>query len=237
MEGIFKKRNKRNAMKKYQAEFLGTFALVFCGTGAIIVNDLNGGVIAHLGIALTFGLIIAVMIYAFGETSGAHFNPAVTVSFWFTGKLSGKMVLPYITSQLLGALLASVTLLLLFPTHSTLGGTVPANSIMQSFVLEIIITFFLMTVIIQVTTNSKAISHFAGLAIGGTVLLAALFAGPISGASMNPARSLGPALVSGELNHFWIYLTAPFIGTLLAGLSCRSIKGKECCSCSPFSKK
>lgn len=216
-------------MKKYISELIGTYGLVFCGTGAIIVNDISGGVITHVGIAITFGLIVTAMIYTFGDISSAHINPAVTVAFWFSGRFPGTRVLPYIIAQILGALLASATLMLLFPTHPDLGATFPADTAWQTFVLEIILTFFLMLVIINVSTGSKETGTIAGFAIGGTVLLEAMFAGPITGASMNPARSLAPALLSGHLEHIWIYLSAPLIGALLAIAGCKSVKEKECC--------
>jgi len=148
-------------MKKYIAELIGTYGLVFCGTGAIIINDLTSGTISHIGIALTFGLIVMTMIYAFGDISGAHINPAVTIAFWFSGRFPGKQVLPYIISQLAGAMLASATLMLLFPTHPNLGATMPADTALQSFVLEIILTFFLMLVIINVSTGSKEMGIMA----------------------------------------------------------------------------
>lgn len=216
-------------LKKYLSEFIGTFALVFCGTGAIIINDLYGGGITHLGIAITFGLIVLAMIYAFGEVSGAHINPAVTLAFWFSGRFDGKLVAPYIVVQLLGAIAASALLLSLFPSHETLGTTLPAGSVWQTFVMEVILTFFLMQVIINVSTGSKEIGTTAGIAIGMTVLLEALFAGPVTGASMNPARSIGPALISGQLTHLWIYLAAPILGAGLAILGCRGVKDKKCC--------
>jgi aquaporin NIP len=210
-------------MKKYLAEIIGTFALVFCGTGAIVINQETAGVVSHPGVAFTFGLIVMVMIYALGPVSGAHLNPAVTIAFAVARKFQVKQVAPYIFSQLAGALLASFVLQFLFPVNEFLGSTLPAGSEMQSFILELLLTFFLMLVIIQVATGSKEQGMFAGLAIGGTVLLEAMFAGPICGASMNPARSLTPALVSGHMEHLWIYLTAPFIGAILAVVVSRVI--------------
>ena len=214
-------------MQKYLSEFIGTYGLVFCGTGAIIVNDLTNGTITHVGIALTFGLIVMAMIYAFGEISGAHINPAVTIAFWFSGRFEGKEVAPYIIAQLFGAILASATLLLLFPTHSNLGITLPTDTAFQSFVLEVILTFFLMLVIINVSTGSKEVGATAAIGIGGTVLLEAMFAGPISGASMNPARSIAPALLSGHFEHLWVYIAAPILGALVAILAWREVKSKE----------
>ncbi len=201
-------------MRKYLAEMIGTFTLLFCGTGAIVINEVAGGTIGHLGIAITFGLIVLAVIYPIGDLSGAHINPAVTVAFAVADKLPWREVAPYIAAQVVGALLASGLLRLLFPESTTLGETLPAGSAGQSFVLEVILTFLLMFVIIQVATGSKEVGMMAGLAIGMMVLLEALFAGPISGASMNPARSLGPAIVNGNVQHLWIYLTAPFLGAV-----------------------
>lgn len=203
-------------MKRYIAEILGTFALVFCGTGAIIINQQTSGAITHVGIAITFGLIVMAMIYALGHISGAHLNPAVTIAFTLAKKFKAKQVTPYIISQLAGAFLASFVLNYLFPTNEFLGATIPSGTPMQSFILECILTFFLMLVIIHVATGSKEQGMFAGLAIGSTVLLEAMFAGPVSGASMNPARSLAPAIVSGHMEHLWVYLTATILGAALA---------------------
>jgi aquaporin Z len=203
-------------MKKYIAEAIGTFALVFCGTGAIIINQEREGVVSHVGIAITFGLIVMAMIYTFGNISGAHLNPAVSIAFAISGRFSIRQLLPFIISQLAGALLASIVLKFLFPANLLLGTTLPAGNVWQSFVLEFILTFFLMLVIINVATGSKEQGMFAGLAIGSTVLLEAMFAGPVSGASMNPARSLAPALISGHIEHVWVYLTATTAGAILA---------------------
>jgi len=214
---------------KALAEFIGTFALVFFGTGAIIVNDVSGGLITHPGIAITFGLVVIAMIYAFGEISGAHINPAVTIAFWFSGRFAGALVLPFIISQTAGALAASSMLYYIFPQHETLGTTLPAIDVSAAFVLELLLTFFLMLVIINVSTGSKEIGVMAGIAIGFTVLICAMFAGPVTGASMNPARSLSAALISGHTEFLWLYITAPIAGALLAILVCRVIKGKDCC--------
>lgn len=211
-------------MKKYYAEALGTFALVFCGTGAIIINQESGGAITHVGIAFTFGLIVMVMIYALGPVSGAHLNPAVTIAFAVARRFPINQILPFVASQAAGAFLASLTLRLLFPNNDLLGATIPSGSTSQSFVLEVILTFFLMLVIIQVATGSKEQGMFAGLAIGSTVLLEAMFAGPVCGASMNPIRSLSPAIVSGHVEHLWIYILAPGAGAVLAIFSWRLIK-------------
>ncbi len=201
-------------MNKYIAETIGTYALVFCGTGAIVIDEVSGGVVSHVGIAITFGLIVIAMIYSIGDISGAHINPAVTLAFVVAGRFPLKQLLPYLTAQFIGAILASGTLKLLFPTAITMGETLPAGPFMQTFVLEVILSFFLMFVIIQVATGSKEVGIMAGFAIGVTVLLEALFAGPITGASMNPARSLAPALLNMNLESLWIYMIAPPIGMI-----------------------
>jgi len=203
-------------MKKYFTEFLGTFILVFCGTGAIIINQQNNGMIGHVGIAMTSGLVVMTLIYAFGNISGAHFNPAVTISFTVSRKFSVRNMIPYVFSQVSGALLASVFLKVLFPQNEFLGATIPSGTAMQSFILEIFLTFFLMLVILNVAHGSSEQGMFAGIAIGATVMLEAIFAGPVSGASMNPARSIAPAIISGHVEQLWIYIFAPIAGALLA---------------------
>lgn len=203
-------------MNKWLAELIGTFALVFCGTGAIVINTETHNAITHVGIAITFGLIVMAMIYALGNISGAHLNPAVSIAFTIAKRFPLKQLLPYIVSQIVGALLASLTLKFLFPDNGSLGSTIPHGSAVQSFVLEFLLTFFLMLVIINVATGSKELGMFAGLAIGSTVLLEAMFAGPVCGASMNPARSIAPAVVSGQLEHLWVYIVAPVSGAIFA---------------------
>lgn len=202
--------------KRYTAEFTGTFCLVFCGTSAIIVNQQTHGQIGHAGVSAVFGLIVMAMIYTFGDTSGAHLNPAVTLGFTLSGLFPKKLVMPYILAQIAGAFLASGVLKLLFPASAGLGCTIPSGSVWQSFVLEIILSFMLMLVILKTSQGAKETGMLAGIAIGATVLLEALFAGPISGASMNPARSLAPAILSGNTSALWIYLIAPAIGMGLA---------------------
>lgn len=214
-------------MRKYLAELIGTFALVFCGTGSIIINQESGGIITHVGIAITFGLIVAAMIYAVGDISGAHLNPAVTIAFWLSKTFPSEELLPYILSQGVGAFIASLTLKFLFPTNTMLGSTLPSGSPMQSFVLELILTFILMFVIIHVAKGSKEQGLFAGIAIGGVVLLEAMFAGPICGASMNPIRSIAPALISGHLEHLWVYILAPVLGAILAVIAWMILKPKN----------
>ena len=203
-------------MSKYLAELIGTYALVFFGTGAIIVNQETNGVITHAGIAIIFGLIVMAMIYTLGNISGAHLNPAVSIAFAIAKRFPLKQLLPYIGCQIFGAILASLTLHILFPLNQLLGETIPKNSVTQSFILELILSFFLMLVIIRVATGSKEQGMFAGLTIGAVVALEAMFAGPICGASMNPARSIGPAIVSGHIEYLWIYIFAPIIGTAIA---------------------
>jgi aquaporin NIP len=203
-------------VRKYVAEVLGTFALVFAGTGAVVIDAVTGGGVTHVGVALTFGLIVMAMIYAVGDVSGAHLNPSVTVGFFLAGRLRGRCVLPYIASQIVGAIIASAVLLLLFGNRASLGATLPAGSAWQSFGLEAILTGLLMFVILCVSTGPKEVGTMAGIAIGGVIALEALFAGPICGASMNPARSLAPALVSGNLHALWVYLTAPFLGSAIS---------------------
>lgn len=210
-------------MKKYLAELIGTFALVFCGTGAAIINDVTDGSVGNLGIGITFGLIVMAMIYTFGSISGAHINPAVTIAFSITDRFEKKSLLGYISAQLIGAIMASGTLRILFIDHDKLGSTLPAGSWHQSFILEIILTYFLMLVIIFVSQN-KQLSHYTGMAVGGIVGLEAIFAGPITGASMNPARSIAPAIVSGHISELWIYILAPIIGALLASLTWKYMK-------------
>ncbi len=213
----------------YIAETIGTFALVFAGCGAIIVNDLFGAQLGHTGVSMVFGLVVMAMIYSIGNISGAHINPAVTLGFFFAGRIKKEEILPYIISQLVGSVLAAGLLKALFFTHDSLGATLPSGGIVIAFLLEIVLSFFLMFVILNVSTGHMEKGIMAGVAIGGTVAFEALMGGPVSGASMNPARSLGPALLSGNLDTLWIYIIAPIIGVWLAHPTCRFIQGKECC--------
>jgi aquaporin Z len=216
-------------VKRCCAEILGTFALVFAGTGAIVINEVSGGAITHVGIALTFGLIVLAMIYTVGDISGAHLNPAVTIGFWAAQRLPGRDILSYVGSQCAGALLASGLLRVLFPRNQLLGATLPAGPDWQSFVLEVVLTFLLMLTILNVSTGAKEKGITAGIAVGAVIGLEAIFAGPICGASMNPARSLAPALLSGHFEHLWIYLIAPPIGACLGMLACRCVRENDCC--------
>jgi aquaporin Z len=211
------------------AELLGTYTLVFAGSGAIVVDRVSGGQVTHVGVALVFGLVVMAMIQAFGDVSGAHLNPAVTLAFRSAGRIGSRKAGLYVLAQLSGALLASATLRALFPGDTDLGGTHPAGSALQSFVLELLLSFVLMLVILAVASGSQERGLTAGITIGGVVALEALFAGPICGASMNPARSLAPALVSGQLGQAWIYVAAPALGMLLAVPACRLTGSPECC--------
>ena len=210
--------------KKLIAELIGTFILVFAGTGAIIINDIANA-IGHVGIALTFGFVIVALIYSFAHVSGAHFNPAVTIAFWSMGEFERKNVIPYVSAQILGGVLASSALYLLLRENfalvsdvSYLGATLPSGSVSQSFGFEFILAFILMIVICSSAVHGKATKDFAGLAIGLTVGLESMFAGPITGASMNPARSIAPALVSGNFEHLWLYIVATILGAVFAAL-------------------
>ncbi len=211
----------------YAAEFIGTFALVFAGTSAIVVDAERSGAIGHVGISMVFGLVIMVMIYAVGHVSGAHFNPAVTLGFAVGRHFSWREAPRYWAAQVSGAVVASLLVRALFGKATQLGSTVPSGSAGQSLVLESVLTFFLMFVIAAVAIDVRAVGQAAAIAIGGTVGLCALFGGPISGASMNPARSLGPALVSGTWTDQWIYLTGPALGAILAITAYALIGGEE----------
>jgi aquaporin Z len=218
--------------KRWIAEALGTFALVFAGTGAIVIDGASHGSITHCGVALTFGLVVLAMIYTFGDVSGAHLNPAVTAAFAVARRFAWTEVPGYILAQCAGAFAASLVLRLLFPGDLTLGATLPAGSAMQSFILETILSFLLMLVILSVSTGAKEKGITAGIAIGSIIALEAMFAGPICGASMNPARSLAPAIVGGQTQFLWIYLIAPVLGALLAVPACCGFREPGCCSLS-----
>lgn len=217
-------------MKKLLAELLGTFTLVFAGTGAVVINATSHGAITHAGIAITFGLVVLAMIHTFGDVSGAHLNPAVTLAFAAARRFPWSAVPGYIAAQIAGAVAASLLLHALFPEDpAVLGATLPAGSDRQSFILELVLAAILMLVILSVSTGAKEKGITAGIAIGGVIALEAMFAGPVCGASMNPARSLAPALVVGNLSHLWIYLTAPVLGTLLAVPLCIAVREPGCC--------
>jgi aquaporin Z len=215
------------------AELVGTYILVFAGTGAVVVDMLTGA-LGHVGIALTFGLVVTALIYAFGHISGAHFNPAVSIAFVAMDEFEKKELLVYVVAQLMGAILASLTLYFLFIVEiknmadvAYLGATLPRGSWWQSFVFEFILTFILMLVIASSAVHAKAVKSFAGIAIGFTVGLEAMFAGPICGASMNPARSIAPAFVSGHLESLWIYIVATILGAVASVMVYNIINDKK----------
>jgi aquaporin NIP len=210
-------------LRKIGAEMIGTFMLVFAGCGAIVVNA-ETGALGHLGVSLTFGLVVMVMVQATGHISGAHLNPAVTLAFALRGRFSWSEVPGYVIGQCVSATLAAFLLSLIFATPEV-GATLPRDSMFSAMALEMVATAALMFVIMSVATDERAQGIMAAPAIGGTVALGALFAGPISGASLNPARSLGPALIAGDLSPFWIYLSGPVMGAAIGALIYDWIRG------------
>lgn len=215
-------------LRRAAAEGIGVFALVFAGCGAIITEAERPGSLGAVGIALVFGLIVMVMIYATGHLSGAHLNPAVTVAFALTRHFPRTEAVAYVGAQVAGALVAAAALAAIWPSDpASLGATLPTVGLGSAFVYEVVLTAFLMFVIMAVATDTRAVGAAAAIAIGGTVGLDALFGGPITGASMNPARSLGPALVSGELSDLWLYLLAPLIGAALGALAYQLVRGEH----------
>jgi len=208
--------------RKAGADAVGTFALVFAGCGAAVV-DAQTGALGHLGVSLVFGLVVGVMIFATGHVSGAHFNPAVTIAFAATGSFPWRQVPAYIVAQVVAALVASVGVLLLVGSDASLGSTVPSVRAGPALGLEIVLTFFLMFVIKSVATDARASGNVAALAIGGTVALCALVGGPLTGASMNPARSLGPALIAGMAQSQWLYVVGPVLGALFGAWTYKQV--------------
>jgi aquaporin NIP len=212
--------------RRAAAEALAAFALVFAGCGAIVANAVYGGALGAVGVSLTFGLIVMAMVYATGHLSGAHINPAVTIAFTLTRHFPARDAAAYIAAQLGGAVTAALVLLAVWPDQpAQLGATMPSVGAGSAFVYEVVLTAFLMFVIVAVATDTRAVGAGAAIAIGGTVGLDALFGGPVTGASMNPARSLGPALASGELADLWIYLTAPVVGAALGAFAYQLVRG------------
>ena len=218
-------------MKKYLSEFIGTFIMVFAGCGAIVTNELYGGALTHVGVALVWGMVVMLLIYSLGDVSGAHFNPAVTLGFVVARRTKDYRTMGvYVVCQMLGALAAAFLLKIIFPTSEFLGATLPADTAWRAFTMEVVLSFILFFVILQTTAGAKEKGIMAGVAIGSTVAIDALFGGPVCGASMNPARSIGPALASGHVEHLWIYLIAPVVGVLLAAPTCRLLRGPNCCT-------
>lgn len=216
------------------AEALATFLLVLASAGAVVVDQLHPGTLGHTGCCMAAGLIVMAMIYSVGDVSGAHINPAVTLGFWWSGRFPLRRVPAYLAAQLVGSLAAGALLLAMFPQAKSLGATIPAGAVWQSFLLEIVLTCMLMYVILSVATGAKEKGIMAGIAIGGVVLLNCLWGGPISGAAMNPARTFGPSLLGGDADSVWIYLLAPIIGAALAVPACRLTHPCEAC-CEPIS--
>jgi aquaporin NIP len=213
-------------LRKLVAEAIGTFALVFAGCGAIMVNTKTGQ-LGHVGVAITFGLVIMFGIYAVGHISGAHFNPGVTFAFALSRHFPWPRAVGYWGAQLIGAIAAAAVLRGSLGNIADVGATLPSGSQAQSFLWELLLTFFLMFVIMAVATDTRAVGEAAAIAVGGTVLLDAMFGGPISGASMNPARSIGPALVSGNLHALWLYIVAPICGASLAAVAYQFVRGEQ----------
>ena len=212
--------------RRLVAETIGTFALVFAGCGAIMV-DQKTATLGHIGVAITFGLVIMAMIYAVGHLSGAHFNPAVTASFALTRHFPKRHILPYWSAQLAGALLAAAVLRGSLGNIAHVGATYPTGSDAQALLWEGVLSFFLMFVVMAVATDTSAVGEAAAIAIGGTVGLDAMFGGPVTGASMNPARSLGPAIASNDYTAIWVYLAAPAVGAVLAAVTYRLLRAAE----------
>lgn len=214
------------AKKKYIFEFIGTFLLVFLGTGIIVLNDILRGNIGRLGIVIAFGFIVALIVYLLGPVSGAHINPAVSVGFYIVGMLPKQDLLPYIFNQSIGAILASALLHILVPSNKTLGSTTPVILPWSAFRVEMLLSFILMLLVLYVVKVFKKKLFPIAVIIGAYITVIAFIFGPITGASMNPARSLGPALVSGVMNPLWIYLAAPVAGSAIAGLVYRFLCGR-----------
>ena len=211
--------------KMLGSEVVGTYALVFTGCGAVVVNDLFNVGFGALGVNIVFGMTVMAVVYSLGNVSGAHINPAVSIAFCASGRLPRNLLLPYIAAQCIGAIAAAFTLRLLFPDHSGYGMTATVIDVPRSFLLEVLITFLLMFVIFNVLSGNHGKQTMAGLVIGATVTLLSMFGGGVTGASMNPARSIGPALAAGNLELIWLYLTAPPIGALLAWPASRWLQG------------
>lgn len=215
MSKLVSKRSK--LLSEVLAECIGTFILIFTGTGAIMVNKITEGTITHLGICFVFGGVVTAIIYSIGHISGAHINPAVTLAFWTSKILPANKVLPYIIGQFSGGILASILLRVILGNVAEMGATLPKiTNWSQSLIIEIILTFILMFIVLGSGLDKRAPAGFAGIAIGLTVTLEAIFMGPITGASMNPVRSLAPALITQLWQYQWLYIVGPIIGAQLA---------------------
>jgi aquaporin NIP len=213
-------------MRRAGAEAVAAFALVFAGCGAIVADAHYRGALGTVGVGLVFGLIIMVMVYATGHLSGAHINPAVSIAFTFTRHFPAREALVYVTAQLLGATAAALVLLAAWPDQpAALGATVPSVGAGTAFLYELVLTAFLMFVITAVATDTRAVGPAAAIAIGGTVGLDAIFGGPVTGASMNPARSFGPALAAGEWTDFWVYVAGPLVGAAAGAFAYQLLRG------------
>lgn len=214
-------------LKRFVAEFIGTFGLVFTGTGAIIVNEITDGSVTSLGVSIVFGLVVMVMVYAIGHVSGAHINPAVSLAFAIIRHFPFRDLMPYWLAQLSGAVVASLTLRFIFGPGTSLGMTLPAGGPWQALVMEFMLTFLLMFIIVSVATDVRAVGAAAAIAIGATIGLGSIFAGPVTGGSFNPARSFGPALVSGHFALHWVYWFGPMMGAVFGAVTYEFIKGEK----------
>lgn len=220
--------DRPNLARRACAEGIAAFALVFAGCGAVVADDRSHGALGAVGIALTFGLAIMVMVYATGHLSGAHINPAVTLAFTLTRHFPARDALAYVAAQLAGATAAALVLLAVWPSApADLGATVPRVGVGSALVYEVVLTALLMFVIVAVATDTRAVGAAAAIAIGGTVGLDALFGGPLTGASMNPARSFGPAVASGTWRDFWLYVVGPVVGASAGAIAYQLVRGEQ----------
>ncbi len=226
LQKVLRQERLRALLNKSIAEAVGTFALVFMGCGGLMVAERFPGTLPQGAIPVVFGLTVAAMIYAVGHISGAHFNPAVTFAFAIVRHFPKKEILPYWVAQCLGGLAAILLLFVLLPEGSSFGATIPQITAWKAVAWETILTFFLMFVIIAVATDTRAEGTMAGAAIGATVMLVAFIGGPVTGASLNPARSLAPAIFQGRMDVFWIYVIGPMLGASTGAILYTWIRGE-----------